>query len=340
MHFHPRFLLLTASLAFASAFLAGHWLRPPSTRAASILSAAPTADAAHLQTATPDARTPTEGEANGTDGVLRDPLLRAALSAADLASAVALIMARENEDQCADTRLLCLVENLPPHRLAELPAVLDAHARNDFVTRHLLTAWGQRDGEAALAWLQSRTGVSDAHLHCGLLGWTRAAPDAALAWLDRQPPSARSGTLQTAVLEAMAEKDPSAALDLMKSRGWLDRSPSAMVRVLQNWGGADPAAALQGLREISETLGLRLETQGADAMTDLLQSKQSYRVLLGALLHGTFQRSPEEASALVARLSPAELANGAHAIQQEVLSRNPAAPEPAWPPGITPEKPQ
>lgn len=340
MPFHPRFLLLTASLAFATAYLTGRWFRPPSTRAVPALSAAPTADAAALPPATPGALAPTEPEANGTNGVLRDPLLRAALSTADLASAVALIMARENEDQCADTRLLCLVENLPPHRLAELPAVLDAQARNDFVSRHLLTAWAQRDGEAALSWLQSRTGVSDAQLHCGLLGWTRAAPDAALAWLDRQPSSARSGTFQTAVVEAVAENDPSAAFDLMKSRGWLDRSPSAMVRVLQNWGGTDPAAALRGLREISQSLGLQLEPQGTNTATDLFQSKQSYRVLLGALLHGAFQRSPEEASTLVAGLSPAELANGVDAIQQEVLSRNPDAPEPAWPPGVTPEKPR
>jgi hypothetical protein len=338
---HPRFLLLTAAIAFSSAFLAGRWRRPPFTHAAPGLPAARPAEAAdHQPPATRDALPSTGPEAGGPAGAFRDPLLREALSAADLASAVALIMAREHEDQCADTRLVCLVENLPAARLAELPAVLAANAHNDFLTRHLLTAWAQRDGEAALAWIQSRTGVRDAHLHCALLGWSRAAPDTARAWLDRQPPSARTGTLQTALVEAMAEKDPSAAFDLMKSRGWLDRSPSAMIRVLQNWGGTDPAAALQGLREISETLGLRLETQGTDTMTDLLQSKQSFRVLLGALLHGAFQRSPDEASALVARLSPAELANGAHAIQVEVLSRHPDAPEPAWPPGINPKDPQ
>ena len=336
----PRSLLLTASLAFASAFLGGRWLKSATHHTASRLSAAPTADTAPQHQATPDARPATDAEPDGTNGAFRDPLLLEALSTADLASAVALVMSRESEDQCADTRLLCLVENLPSHRLAELPAVLDTHAHNNFVTRHLLTAWAQRDGQAALAWLQSRTGVSDAQLHCGLLGWSRAAPDAALAWLDRQPPSARSGTLQSAVIEAMAEKDPAAAFDMMKSRGWLDRSPSSMIRVLQNWGGTDPTAALQGVREISEQLGLRLETQGTDTTTDLRQSKQSFRVLLGALLHGAFQRSPEEASALLARLSPAELANGVDAIQQEVLARNPEAPKPDWPPGVTPKKPQ
>jgi hypothetical protein len=336
--FRPRFLLLTASLAFASAFLVARRLGPPSTRAAFTLPAAPTADgASHQPSSVGDLRPPTDSPAEGGD-VFRDPLLRAALSATDLASAVALIMARENEDQCADTRLLCLVENLASHRLAELPSVLQANESNDFVTRHLLTAWAHRDGEAALAWLQSRTGVSDAHFHCVLLGWSRAEPDAALAWLDRQPPTARTGTLQTALVEAMAEKDPSAALELMTSRGWLDRSPSAMVRVLQNWGGTDLSAALQGLREISESLGLQLKTQGTDTVTELHQSKQSYRVLLGALLHGAFQRSPQEASALVALLSPEELANGAQAIQQEVLSRHQDAPEPAWPPGTAPKK--
>jgi hypothetical protein len=196
MPFHPHFLLLTASLAFTSAFLSGRWLRPSSTHATPDPSAALTADAAHYHRATQNAPVPSDLDAHGTDAGFRDPLLRAALSATDLASAVALIMAAEHQDHCADTRLLCLVETLPPHRLAELPAILEAHERNDFITRHLLTAWAQRDGEAAVAWLQSRTGVSDAHFHCGSLGWSRAVPDAAPAWLDRQPPSARSGRLE------------------------------------------------------------------------------------------------------------------------------------------------
>ena len=91
----------------------------------------------------------------------------------------------------------------------------------------------------------------------------RAAPESALAWVDSQPHLTVSGGLRTAVVEAMAEKDPAAALDLMKSRGWLARHPKAILKVLQNWGGSDPAAALQGLRDLSAEMGLTSKLEAA-----------------------------------------------------------------------------
>ena len=318
-------LVLAAGLAFAAAFAAARWGRHTNPH-----------DAEYASKHGPATTTAGTNQAGGAEetrraalvrptGVLLDALLREALASPDLIAAVKEIMAREEEDHCADTRLICLVENLPTNRLAELSGLLDANLQNEFVVRFVLGAWAQRDAAAALAWVQAHPALKRDGVHAFLLGWTRAAPESALAWLDAQPHSAVSAGLRTAVVEAMAEKDPAAALDLMKSRGWLAQHPKAILKVLQNWGGSDPAAALQGLRDLSAEMGLTSKLEAAQIGPSAFQENQSFRVMLGALLYGAFERNPLDASALLAQLTPAELALGRKAIASEVIGRDPGA---------------
>lgn len=257
--------------------------------------------------------------------VLHDALLRQALEEGDLIAGVKEIMAREQEDHCADTRLICLVEELPAARLGELPRVLESFLQNEFVLRFVLGAWAQRDAAGALAWVQAHPALGRTGVHAFLRGWTRAAPEAALAWVDAQPFSSASAALRTAVVEGMSEKNPAAAMELMRSRGWLAENPAAVLRLLHNWGGSDPGAALGALRGLAAEMGLKLKD--AAAVQGYSHDSQSFRVMLGALLNGAFDRNPADAAALLAQFSPEELASGGEAIASEVLARDPVACE-------------
>ena len=263
-------------------------------------------------------------ESAATPGGMQDALVRQAVEVADLVAGVKEIMARQNEDHCADTRLICMVENLPAARLPELPALLGHFMGDDYVVKCVLSAWAQRDAAGALAYVTSQPALRLPGITAFLKGWTRTAPDAALEWLDTQPLSAQSGTLRTALVETMAEKYPAAALAMMQERGWTAQHPDAVLRLLTNWGGHDPAAALDGLRSLMKDMGLKLEppdpaAQGYDTRN------QSFRSMMQALLYGAFERNPAEAAALLSRLSPEELTAGQSALASEIFGRDPAA---------------
>lgn len=259
-------------------------------------------------------------------GVMRDALVRKAVEGADLAAGVREIMAHQEEDHCADTRLVCLVENLPAERLAELPGLLDQFQGNDYVMKFVLGPWAKRDPAAALAWVEAHPSLNASGMNAFLTGWTRSDPTAALAWVDGQGASARGAQLRSALVEGMSETDPAGALALMQSKGWISKSPDALLKLLQNWGVRDPAGALEGLRSVSGGLGLSLEN-GNGNMEPPDEVNGSFTSLMRAMLYGAFQRSPQEAMALVSQLTPAELAAGNAAVAKEVLARDPALAE-------------
>ena len=258
-------------------------------------------------------------------GVLLDTRLREALAMPDLAAAIGHIMAHGGEDHCADTRLICLIEKLPAERLAELPATLDAHRGDDYVVRFVLGAWAERDAAGALAWVQSTPSLNAAGTRAFLTGWMRAAPDAALAWLDTQPLSTNSDNLRTTAVEAVAETDPAAALELMKARGWIANSPAALVGLMRNWGGSDPQAALEGLRSVMKELGAALTRIGPSGDGSAENSSDAYSSLLSALLLGAYERDSGDAAELLKSLTPAEISAGHRELAQEVFARDPAA---------------
>lgn len=260
-------------------------------------------------------------------GVLGDALVRQAVEGADLTAGVREIMAHQNEDHCADSRLVCMVENLPLARLAELPALLDQFISDDYVVKFVLGAWAQRDAAGALSWVQAHPGLNDSGVQSFLRGWTRAAPEAALAWVEALPVSTGSGALRTSIVEAMAERNPSAALALMQERGWTAQHPDAVLRLLSNWGGRDPAAALDGLRTLTADMGLKLEKELAGTSPGFSSTNQSFRCMLQALLYGAFERNPADAAALLSRLSPEEMAAGQDAVADEIIARDPSIAE-------------
>lgn len=305
---------LTAAVAFAGAFLISRHGGGESRGTARV------SETAAESTPGPGKTQKTAGGRAGW----QDPLLLRALANADLAVAVKEIMDHSDEDHCADTRLICLVENLPAARLSELTTVLDASVSNDYIVRFILGSWAQRDPAAALAWVQAHPALNDSGVHSFLRGWTHAAPDAALAWVDAQPLSAASAGLREAAVAALSEKDPAAALALLKSRGWLASSPRALVQLLQNWGGSDPAGALAGFRGL-------LEEMKAIPSADP-RSSQTFHILLGALLNGAYDRNPADAAGLLSQFTPAEIAVGSEAIAQEILARDPATADPLFTP--------
>lgn len=191
-------------------------------------------------------------------------------------------MARQGEDHCADTRLVCLVENLPLDRLGELPALLEHFQADQYVMKFVLGPRAKR--AAALAWVEAHPSLSASGMNAFLSGWTRGDPKAALAWVEEQPVSARGGVLRTALVDAISETDPAGALELMQSKGWIANSPDAVLRLLQNWGGRDPAGALDGLRSLTGSMGLKLTADRAGA--------DGFQTMLKALLYGAFQNSP------------------------------------------------
>ena len=112
-------------------------------------------------------------------GRYHDPVLAAALATPDLAAAVQYIMDHGEEDHCADTRLMLLVELLPADRLAEVGAALEKHGGNDYIVRFLMQAWAQRDAAGALAWVESAGSSSSTATQALITGWVRADPAAA-----------------------------------------------------------------------------------------------------------------------------------------------------------------
>ncbi len=313
----PWLLTGTALGAFALAFgMARFWTPTPAARDGSlpILSDAtaggsPPADGTHAR-----------DEAEEPTGVLRDDILREALASPTLLDAVRLVMAREQEDHCADTRLVCLVELWPAERLAEVAAVLETHAANDFIIRFVLGAWSERDPATARAWVEKHP-LNASGEKAFLAGWTRAEPDAALAWLDRQPASQATNRRRAAYLEALSETNLAAAWEILKTREWLGTNPAALVSLAHQWAGRDPAGALTAMREMIAHLGIASQPSGEGGWNQML------RVLLGAVLSGTFNREPAAAVALVSQLAPEEIKTGADAIAKEILSRDPTTAE-------------
>jgi hypothetical protein len=315
---------ITAGLAFAAAFVLAR-RQPPKTAGQSKVIAA-IAEAAAAR----DAKAAAAGDqktnaASRSSGVLNDTRLREALAIPDLAAAIKHIMAHQEEDHCADTRLVCLVEQLSAERLAELPAALAAHMGNDYVVRFVVSAWAERDPAGALAWVEATPALNTAGTRAFLTGWMRAAPKAALAWLDARPLSTSSDNLRTAAVEAMAETNPAAALEMMKSRGWIANSPTALVKLLQNWGGLDPQAALAGLRSVMAETGIGLMRTLPSGKGPVERPNQNYTILLRALLLGAYERNPADAAALRAAFTPDEIIAGSTAFAEEVLARDPAA---------------
>jgi len=316
-------LSLTSGAAFAAAFFLSCLETPESSPTVNAVSAIAAA-AAEREAAAARRQTENAGPAEAA-GVLLDTRLREALAMTDLAAAIKHIMAHEGEDHCADTRLICLIEQLPASRLAELPAALAAHMGNDYVVRFVLSAWAQRDAAGALAWVEATPALNAAGTRAFLTGWMRGDADAALAWLDARPLSTSSDNLRTAAVEALAETNPAAALEMMKSRGWLANSPNALVKLLQNWGGSDPQAALDGLRSVVKELGGWVLGDEPSPTGEIKGPHQSFTILLRAMLLGAYERNPADAAALFAAFTADELIAGSDAFVEEVLARDPAA---------------
>jgi len=316
-------LSFTAGSACIAAFLISRGDAPATAGQSSVVSAIANAAAGRSDKAVLSNET-AERDALSA-GVLNDATLREALANPDLAAAIRHIMAHEGEDHCADTRLICLIEHLPAARLTELSAALQAHTGNDYVVKFVLGAWAERDSPGALAWVQANSALNAAGVRAFLTGWMRAAPERALAWVDARPLSASSTGLRTAVVETMSETNPAAALEMMKSRGWLANSPIALVKLLHNWGGAAPQAALAGLRSVMTELGAGMMRMLPSGKGEVEHPNQNYTILLRALLHGAYERNPADAAALFASFQPDEIKAGSEAFAQEVLARDPAA---------------
>jgi len=320
-------LSLTAGVSFGASWLLARRNAPDSGGRSAVVSAiAQSAQKREERGRAAQKETPSAVPSPG--GVMYDAGLREALAMPDLAAAIKHIMDHESDDHCADTRLICLVEQLPAGRMGELSAALQAHMGNDFVVRFVLSTWAQRDSGAAQVWVQAHPGLNAAGLRYFVSGMVRASPENALAWLDARPLSAASIGLRTAVVDAMAETHPAAALALMKSRGWVANSPGALIKLMHNWGGADPQTALEGLRSVlaeSGTAPLKDYPSGNGGTAR--HADQTFSILLRSLLNGAYDRSPSEAAALLSSLTPDEYTAGKSAFASEVLARDPAVGE-------------
>jgi hypothetical protein len=108
----------------------------------------------------------TDGQISGKQlaqeaATYQDEIMRAAVAEPSLEQAVKLIMDRQEEDHCGDTRLVCLIESLPKERLAEIGPLLAKFASDPYVTTWVMRTWAQRDPAAAprlhgTGWLPSR----------------------------------------------------------------------------------------------------------------------------------------------------------------------------------------
>ena len=112
----------------------------------------------------------------------------------DLGAAVKEIMEHEQEDHCADTRLICLVEGLPEERLGELAGVLDANA--------LLNETG---GDQSLA------------IHGLMRGWVEADAQVALGWAEKIDDVLLRDTSREMAAIALAGTEPALALEAVRA---------------------------------------------------------------------------------------------------------------------------
>ena len=318
-------MILSSTVAAVAAFCCAWWLAqrqgiPLGEKAAGHTSVAVLGDARSRSTLeagqTPVTNTPAAGR-------YYDPLLASALAHPDLAAAVKLIMDHQQEDHCADTRLMLLVELLPAERLAEMGAALAAHEGNDYIVRFLMQAWAQRDPAGARAWVESAIPPNPVALKSMLSGWARHSPAEALAWLDARPVSTAAAELRTALLETMSQTDAPAALALMRERGWLQHDAQSLLHVLKNWSASDPAAALTGLRSLLAEMKIELPKQENESSG----GGQTFRVMLGALLSGATGLGTEERMAFFAQFTPAEIFAGKDAIVSELFGGDSPAAE-------------
>lgn len=254
-----------------------------------------------------------------------DPQVLAALQNPDLIAAVRDIMARSQEDHCADTRLIQLIESLPESRLAELPALLAANSDNDYVLRFVLPPWAERQPEAALAWAGSQASTNATLLTSVLTGWTRRDPTAALEWTLAQPLSTNTRALQTSLIETLAEADPARALAVLNDTGWINTNSQAVLKLLKNWRSQDPAAAMTGLR--SMMAGFGMASKAGQSPEDPFNQvfKNQFNGLLGALLNRAGSRSAADVTALLRQLTPEETQTGAASIARDFLTIHPEA---------------
>lgn len=253
-----------------------------------------------------------------------DPQVLAALQNPDLIAAVRDIMARSQEDHCADTRLIQLIESLPESRLGELPALLTSNSDNDYVLRFVLTPWAERQPEAALAWAGSQASTNATLLTSVLTGWTRRDPTAALEWTLAQPLSTNTRALQTSLIEALAEADPARALAVLNDTGWINTNSQAVLKLLKNWGSQDPAAAMTGLRSLMAGFGIAPKA-GQSPVDPFDQFNNQFNTLLGPLLNGAASRSAADVAALLRQLTPQETEAGAASIARDFLMIHPEA---------------
>ena len=256
---------------------------------------------------------------------IADPQVLAALQNPDLIAAVREIMARSEEDHCADTRLIQLIESFPQSCLAELPALLAANSDNDYVLRFVLTPWAERQPEAALAWAGSQTFANATLLTSVLTGWTRRDPTAALEWTLTQPLSTNTRALQTSLIETLAEADPARALAVLNDTGWINTNSRAVLKLLKNWGSQDPTAAMTGLRGMIAGFGIGSKAGQSTEDPSDLQFKNQFNGLLGALLNGAGSRSAADVTALLRQLTPQETEAGADSIARDFLMIHPEA---------------
>jgi hypothetical protein len=248
-----------------------------------------------------------------------DALLLRALDGRDLVSAVREIMARQQDDHCADTRIVCLVESLPAERLGELVGLLEAFSADAYVHRFVLRAWAQRDAAAALAYISTHPEQRAKHLPDLMEGWTQRDPQAALAWLDGQHSASEARALRTAVLGTIANTDPAQALELLQTKGWLAQTPQLLTRIMQSYGAVKPTEALQAMRSILVKLqGSQGDPHGID---------QNFTTLYSAMLNGIWQADPAAAESLGQQLTPEEQMMGKSCYLNEITMRSPGGLE-------------
>ncbi len=253
----------------------------------------------------------------GTLGVpqWQDALQQQALDGRDLVSAVREILAQQEEDHCADTRIFALVECLPADRLGELVGLLEAFYADDFVHRFVLRAWAQRDVAGALNYMETHPGQRAQHLPDLLEGWTQRDPQAALAWVDGQHSATAAAALRTAVLGTIANTDPAGALEILQSKGWLAQTPKLLARIMQSYGAVKPADALPAMRSLLDQL------MGENK--DPRVASQNFQSLYRAMLCGLWQAGSTVAMAVAQQLTPEEQVMADSIFAEEITLRQP-----------------
>ncbi len=249
------------------------------------------------------------GEKPGATAAWQDTLLTQALDGRDLVAAVREIMDRQDEDHCADTRLVCLVEGLPAARLGELVGLLEAFPDDAYVHRFILRTWVQRDSDAAFAYLKAHPAQRSKHMPDLLEGLTKKDPQAALAWLDTKQPAPEARAARVAVLGTLAESDPAQALQILQQKGWLAQSPNLISRIIRNYGALKPQEAVTALR------GLLTSLEPSQ------RNSQNFASLYRALLNGARDAGTGLAEGIHQQLTEEERRSGAGIYAEEVATR-------------------